>query len=256
MRRRIRHILFQVAGLLAQPLRLIPWTARRNLLRGLLFAESRLGTPSLTLSHLFALQDDLDRLLSERATAYGGGVNPKHRLTGYHDFFVAHIPEIARVLDVGCGIGAVARSIADRRPKAQVAGIDADPEMLRQARAMPCPVNLTFIEGDATKHIPAGSWDVVVLSNVLEHIEHRVEFLKAILIQARPSVLLIRVPLFERHWQMPLRRELGVDFRSDPTHWIEHTLEEFNDEMSKAGLRIAEQKLLWGEIWAKLERAL
>ena len=67
---------------------------------------------------------------------------------------------------------------------------------------------------------------------------------------ARPSQILIRVPLFERHWQVPMRRELGVSYFSDPTHYIEHTLDEFAGEIDAAGLEITERLTLWGEIWA------
>ncbi|MBI4968889.1 MAG: class I SAM-dependent methyltransferase [Rhodospirillales bacterium] len=197
----------------------------------------------------------LERLIAEWATAYGGGIHPKHRLTRYHDFFVERLEAGSSVLDIGCGIGAVARSIAERVPGVRVTAIDSDPDILRQARALPHPGNLCFLESDASSGLPAGSWDAVILSNVLEHIERRVEFLQMILAKAAPRKILIRVPLFERDWRMPLRRELGVDFRSDPTHCIEHTLLEFETEVTAAGLRIVEQRTLWGEIWAVAEAA-
>jgi SAM-dependent methyltransferase len=232
---------------------LAPFALRRAAFRALLLIESRIGAPDQSLRRLFALADDADRLIAERATSYGGGVNPKHRLTGYHDFFVERIKPGAHVLDLGCGIGEVARSIASRVPDVKVTAVDSDPAILAQARALPSPANLTFVLADATAGLPQGSWDAVVLSNVLEHIERRVDFLKSVVAQARPKALLIRVPLFERHWHMPLRRELGVDFRSDPTHFIEHTLEEFERELSAAGLGIAQRVTLWGEIWAVAE---
>jgi trans-aconitate methyltransferase len=149
----------------------------------------------------------------------------------------------------------VARSVAERVPGVRVTAIDFDPHILRQARALPYPGNLRFLDADATSGLPAGPWDAVILSNVLEHIAQREEFLQMILAKAAPRKILIRVPLFERSWQMPLRRELGVDFRSDPTHCIEHTLLEFETELKAAGLRIVEQRTLWGEIWAVTEAA-
>ena len=90
----------------------------------------------------------------------------------------------------------------------------------------------------------------MVLSNVLEHIEGRVDFLRRLIERATPQQILIRVPLFERHWQIAMRRELGVGYFSDPTHYIEHTLDEFAGEMEAAGLEITERLTLWGEIWA------
>lgn len=243
----------KIAAGLAQIVGLLPFALRRGLLRALLLIESRIGAPEESLKHLFALSDDLDRLISERATAYGQGVNPKHRLTDYHRFFVANLKEGARVLDLGCGVGEVARSIARQVPGAHVVGVDADPVILGKARALPSEPNLRFLFADATRDLPEGPWDAVILSNVLEHIENRNAFLRAVVEKARPAALLIRVPIFERHWHMPLRRELGVDFRSDPTHFIEHTLAQFNDEMAAANLAVVKQVTLWGETWAVAE---
>ena len=42
--------------------------------------------------------------------------------------------------------------------------------------------------------------DVIVLSNVLEHIEHRVSFLKSLVSEVRPQKVLIRVPYFKREY--------------------------------------------------------
>ena len=60
---------------------------------------------------------------------------------------------------------------------------------------------------------------------------------------------LIRVPRFERDWQIPLMRELGIDYFSDIDHKIEHSILEFKKEMKDSKLIIKEMKTLWGEIW-------
>jgi 2-polyprenyl-3-methyl-5-hydroxy-6-metoxy-1,4-benzoquinol methylase len=182
--------------------------------------------------------------------AYGAGEHPKHGLTRYHDFFVERIPAGAAVLDIGCGYGAVARSIARRVEGARVTGIDMNEQRIIEAEAADNPDNLRFLLGDALTDLPPGEWHTVVLSNVLEHIEERVDFLRRLSAAARPSQILIRVPLFERHWQVAMRRELGVSYFSDPTHYIEHSLEEFAAEIDAAGLEITERLTLWGEIWA------
>jgi hypothetical protein len=98
-------------------------------------------------------------------------------------------------------------------------------------------------------------FDVVVLSNILEHLPERPAFLRRMQQAARPSRMLIRVPLFERDWQVPLKRELGVEWRLDPTHETEYTLESFVDEVTQAGCRIVHQEVRWGEIWAEVRAA-
>jgi len=113
------------------------------------------------------------------------------------------------------------------------------------------PSNLTFVEGDATEAFPEGAWDVVVLSNVLEHIDDRIGFLTRIRERLNPGIFLIRVPLFERSWHMPMRREVGANFLSDPDHRIEHTRAAFEAEVAAAGFSILELQTPWGEIWAR-----
>ena len=69
--------------------------------------------------------------------------------------------------------------------------------------------------------------DKVIISNVLEHIDNRIEFIKNLKLITNSKYFLIRVPLFERDWQIPLMRELGIDYFSDIDHKIEHSILEF-----------------------------
>lgn len=254
VRRGLRRAALVLAHALSWPWRLVPWPARRGLLAGLVVLESRIGAPADALRRLFAHEDLLDRLIDERATAYGGGLNPKHRLIRYHDFFVARIPAGSRVLDVGCGVGAVARSIAGRVPGVRVTAVDSDARVLALAQAEPAPPNLIFLHADAAR-LPDGEWDAIVLSNVLEHLDGRVAFLRSLAARHPAARILVRVPLFERDWRLALRRELDAPYVSDPTHRIEHTLAEFEAEAAAAGLSVVERQLLWGEIWAVLAPA-
>lgn len=247
----MKRLLLRFASALAAIWGLLPVRARRAAALGLFVLEGRAGGPSQGLRNLFAIEDALDLAINERATALGGGEHPKHRLTRYHDFFVERIADDAHVLDVGCGYGAVARTIARARPGATVLGVELDEGRLAAAQASDNPPNLSFARADATKSLPAGLWDTVVLSNVLEHIDARVEFLKALVATAHPAQILIRVPLFERDWKLAMRREVGAGWMSDPEHFIEHTRVEFGTEMADAGLEIEECVLLWGEIWSK-----
>lgn len=248
---KLKQSLLVLAGLLSALWRIIPAGLRRGLITGLLVLESRGSKPADSLRRLFLLQDKLDWIINERAMAYGGDVHPKHRLTRYHDFFVDRIDPGSRVLDIGCGYGAVARSIATRVPNSTVVGVELDQGRLGQARSGEVPANLSFVEADARRNLPAGPWNVIVLSNILEHIEDRVGFLRDVVRQAAPDKILIRVPLFERDWKLPLRRELGIGYFSDAEHFIEHRLEELRDEVLAAGLKPVETITLWGEIWTE-----
>lgn len=242
----------KIANGLAVLWQILPQRLRHLLLKGLFVLESRGGDTTQGLARLFAVQDALEHVVNERAMVHGKGEHPKHRLTNYHGFFIDRIADGERVLDVGCGYGAVARSIAQAHPQAQVTGVDYDKTRLGQARASANPPNLSFVEMDATKTVPPGPWDVVVLSNVLEHIVDREGFLAALIATTQAKRFLIRVPHFERDWKLAMRRDVGANYYSDPDHKIEPTQAEFRAETGRAGLAIDELITPWGEIWATL----
>lgn len=246
----MRGFVLGLIRVLAVMYQIIPAGLRRKLVFGFLMLESRIGGPADALRHLYPVRDDLERLLSERAMAYEGGEHPKHRLMRYHDFFVDHIPEGSRVVDIGCGYGAVARSIALRVHGSRVSGVEMDQGRYDQALAADNPDNLDFLFGDAFDVLPEGDADIVVLSNVLEHIDDRQAFLHRLRDCLHPDRVLIRVPLFEREWHVPMRQELGISYFNDRTHFIEHRRSEFRAELDNAGYVIEDLQTVWGEIWA------
>jgi SAM-dependent methyltransferase len=201
---------------------------------------------------LLTSYDDVYRRLDQAAIAYEGGVHVKHRLTGYHDFFVERVRPGERVLDLGSGKGELAHDLV-LRSGASVVGIDNDPSHLAFARARFTDERLDFREGDVREGIPQGHFDVVVMSNVLEHLEGRAELLRNVVASAAPSRLLFRVPVYARDWTVPLKREVGLPAYWDPDHEIEYDPESFRAELSGAGLEVTELALKWGEIWAVAE---
>jgi SAM-dependent methyltransferase len=227
---------------------LMPRRWRRRLFQLFVEAEERRGRPEEALRWLLRAEDDLARAVDRASVAYGGGVHPKHRLIGYHEFFVRNIRAGERVLDVGCGSGEVAADIAARVPGCHVTGVDLSAERIQRARERHQDSNLVFVQGDVLQTVPPGRFDVVVLSNVLEHVVPRVELLRR-LSESGARRFLVRVPLFERHWSVPLRKELGLPYLSDPTHQIEYLQEEVRDELRRGGLRPVREELRWGEAW-------
>ncbi len=248
-----KKLLLKLANIISIFWKIIPENIRKQIVTGILILESRGSDTRLGLARLFILKDKLNLVINERAMVFGKGVHPKHRLTNYHDFFIKNVKNGQNVLDIGCGYGAVAKSIAVSRPKSLVVGIDIDDEKLKQANFQNINKNLKFEKFDATKNIPKGKWDVIVLSNVLEHIQERIIFLKQIISTTKTNYLLIRVPHFERDWEIPLRKELNINYFSDDDHKIEHTSDEFILELKEAGIITKEILTIWGEIWAECE---
>lgn len=239
-----------VLDMLAAPVSLLPGLIRRGLCLVLFRATAR-QHPVTALRTLLRIDSDLTKCINHAAMRYEGGVHVKHRLTRYHEFFVERVSPGERVLDLGCGYGAVAYSIASRAG-AMVTGIDLSAENLAQARQRFTHPNLRFIEGDVRTDLPREPFDTIVMSNVLEHIEQRVQFLRDVQERVAPKRWLIRVPMFNRDWRVPLRKELEIAYFSDETHFVEYTEETFMAEMKTAGLVVPHMQICWGEIWAEV----
>jgi 2-polyprenyl-3-methyl-5-hydroxy-6-metoxy-1,4-benzoquinol methylase len=190
------------------------------------------------------------KLSTKFAIKAEGGLHPKHRLTNYHQFFVDNIEESDVVLDIGCGNGALTFDLAKKAKF--VDGIDLDEKNIEVAKRKYNAENIEYKLGDATKDLSEEKYDVIVLSNVLEHIENRVEFLRK-LKKLAPKIL-IRVPMINRDWITLYKRELGVEWRSDKTHYVEYTLETLKEELEKAGLNLESYSIQFGEIWAVVNK--
>ena len=192
----------------------------------------------------------LDNFIYSRISKYSvileKGIHPKHRLMKYHDFFLDNIGPDDFVLDAGCGNGCVSYDIAKKAKK--VVGIDIDEVKIRDAIKNFLLDNIEYICGDIINWQFKQKFDVIILSNVLEHLEDRVEFLKKI--KRLGTKFLIRIPLIDRSWVVLYKKEMGIEYRLDRTHRIEYTKESFTGELKKADLKICDYSIQFGEIWA------
>jgi len=148
------------------------------------------------------------KLISRLAVLENNGLHPKHRIMNYHQFFVNNVGKDDVILDIGCGCGAVTFDLAQKAKK--VIGIDLSEENIKIAKEKFCTPNIEYMVGDATQYLPGQEFDVIVLSNVLEHIEDRVEFLRKIKKLARK--FLIRVPMITRDWLSVYKKEKGFEY--------------------------------------------
>jgi ubiquinone/menaquinone biosynthesis C-methylase UbiE len=87
-------------------------------------------------------------------------------------FAAAVLPTTSRVLEVGCGSGAICRDLARRPEVATVTGVDPSPVFLDKARELAKGFsNLVFEEGDGRAlSYSASSFDAVVFHTCLSHI--------------------------------------------------------------------------------------
>ena len=210
--------------------------------------------PKDNLVLLFNLEKRIYKLTNDEACRYENGIHPKHRHIKYHDFFCNRISVGEKVVDIGSGNGALAYDLAERG--AFVTGIEISKEKHREANIRFAHPRINYVHGNAIKELPNKRFDTVVLSNVLEHIDDRVGFLNIIQSKLEPGKWLIRVPLYERDWRVPLMEELGIDYRLDGTHFIEYTQDNFKLELEQAGLKAVHIQIQWGEIWCEVRPVL
>jgi SAM-dependent methyltransferase len=216
-------------------------------------AYTRRLEPRRRAEFLAALDAPVYIMQGEAAIEAEGGLHPKHRVMRYHDFFTDRVRPGERVIDLGCGVGALAASIAERS-RATVTGMDWTEQNLEKARTIAVErglaERLSYVRGDITTERAPGGFDVVVLSNVLEHLTDRPERLRQWREWYGARRFLVRVPAFDREWRVPWKKELGVEWRLDATHETEYTQAQLEEELRRAGLRPTELVARWGEYWA------
>lgn len=178
-------------------------------------------------------------------------LHPKHRIMNYHQFFINNIKKGDKVLDLGCGNGALTYDLGEKA--SSVVGIDLNEKNIQTARREYGRENIKYIIGDITRDFSNQRFDVIILSNVLEHIKNRLAFLESI----RPLApkIIIRVPMINRDWITLYKKELGVEWRLDNTHQTEYTFKTFKKEIEQAGFIIENYSVQFGEIWAVIRCA-
>ena len=127
---------------------------------------------------------------------YGGQVEQAWETTGILRSFM---PSGVRVLDVGCGLGGVT-NIINREKNNEVCGIEPDAIRAEAARKAGIDVTCGFLT--AAYFEEHGSFDVIMFTDVLEHVPDPAALLDLALTGLRPKGrLLISVPNVA-HWTM------------------------------------------------------
>ncbi len=102
------------------------------------------------------------------------------------------IDDGSRVLDYGCNVGWVTRQVKEQRPQCNVSGADINQSALTKARTKQGEIEyFDARNGD----LDGQTFDVVILSHVLEHVHERREFLERVVSLIAPEGrLVISVP--------------------------------------------------------------
>lgn len=213
------------------------------------FVAKRLLVPSLKL-HNFAYF-----LSGTYARITESGIHPKHSILRYKEWFLSNVKPEDVVLDIGCNTGSLPALLASKVN--YVYGIEISEKLINEARNTNQLKNIEYFMGDATVYdfSKLRPITVLTLSNVLEHIEERVDFLTKIINQANwqdgaEKKILIRVPMIDRDWITLYKKNKGVEWRLDKTHFTEYTFIAFQEEMTNSKISLLSYKIQFGEIYA------
>lgn len=194
------------------------------------------------------------KLAGVLSSAINSGEHPKHKIMQYDKWFKTSISARDVVLDIGCNTGLMAYCMSEKA--SFVYAIDIDCEHIKTAKKKHMSKNIKYICADATvyDYSECKAIKVVTLSNVLEHIENRVYFLRRLINQVpwknNNKNLLIRVPMIDREWIAVYKKEIGIEYRLDNTHFTEYTYQSFLQEMNEAKIDVLSHHVRFGEIYA------
>lgn len=99
-------------------------------------------------------------------------VDPRYLAIAYTYFSDIDLPPEARVLEIGCGTGAVIRTLAQRPGVAEALGVDPSPVFINRARSLAKQYsNLAFEVGDGRAlELADGRFDAVLVHTTLCHV--------------------------------------------------------------------------------------
>lgn len=135
----------------------------------------------------------------------------------FHDFYSIYCKTGARsILEIGCGEGFVLDYLAKRNPDLDLIGVDLNKEAVGMASRVSASV-IKYVCADG-RNIPFrdNSFDLVILSEVLEHVEGPEHILESA-IRVSKSYLLATVPL-EPYFQGVADALHGLKLAHDPDH--------------------------------------
>ncbi len=139
-----------------------------------------------------------------------------------------------KVLDLACGFGRLA--IMSIELGAEVCGVDLDHAAVKSLkREHP---EGTWIHANILNFEPSEKPDWIILSNILEHLDDDLAFLKKI--KGMTKGIIVEVPDFESDPLNYPASVLGVRWYSDADHVREYSLPTLKVLMSRAGWQITE----------------
>ncbi len=183
---------------------------------------------------------------SNDGTPRGAGVRDGGDADSYFEFTRPELRQLVpdsarRVLDVGCGAGALGNALKDERPGLEVFGLEGFPEAAERARER---LDGVFcLDLDALDALPddLGTFDAIIFGDVLEHLRDPARLLRTLRgALTDDGVIVCSIPNV-KHWTvvMPLLVHDRWEYQDagllDRTHVHFFTLEEIDLMLRECG---------------------
>jgi len=165
--------------------------------------------------------------------------HPKHllALNEDHHWYLGHIQDAGRVLDLGCHGGGHTRVVA--RYANSVIGVDRNRRGLAKASGNRAGACYALADLEMPLPFADAAFNRVLALDIIEHLDDRECFLaEAHRVLAADGLLLLSAPNAETAWKHRLRRA-GLRAFADPEHTIEYTEAALQRDVEAAGFEIA-----------------
>jgi len=151
----------------------------------------------------------------------------------------------SRLLDVGCGRGALLEALQRRLPRLELTGIDLSLAALEEASCRVPSAEFVLAEGQ-TPPFSAGYFDVAHMGNILEHVGDPVSLLTGIVQVLRPGGGLILSTPSRYRLENLIRIVMGkrIQFMSQD-HVTEYSVGQVEELLRRAGLRTLDVRGAW-----------
>ncbi len=161
------------------------------------------------------------------------------------DFLIANLEKGHSILDIGCGKGHVIEKVIEK--SLRITAIDHDSNAIEIVTQKFSKQKVNAIHGDASKYLDKNkeSFDVTILSHVLEHIEFPEKLLEKV--YQYTKFIYVEVPDFECHHLNLFRPLVNTDLvYTDADHVSEFDRDEMKDLLSSAGFEIKNEEYRYG----------
>ena len=180
-----------------------------------------------------------------------------------------------RILDLGCGTGNLTDQMFKKYPEAEIDALDISEEILNESRKrFTHTPNIRYIQADfKSLHLPPGSYDLVMSSIAIHHIEdtEKIKLYKEVFQALSPGGIFIfadqtrgitdeiykkniscwkeeamKLGSTLENWDMWMAHQDAHDFHT-PVNW-------HFQELEKAGFRETDllwKYLMWAVVWAR-----